>query len=112
MSRRFHRVGALCGSLLVLLVFIGPASAEEVPSDLNSGFEQMYNLDFAGAHDTFQRWEQLHPDDPMGPVSNAAAYLFSEFNRLRILEFDLFTEDEVWVKRPKIAPDPAVKSSF
>lgn len=112
MSRRFHRVGALCGSLLLLLVFIVPASAEEVPSNLNSGFQQMYNLDFAGAHDTFQHWEQLHPDDPMGPVSNAAAYLFSEFNRLRILEFDLFTEDEVFVKRPKIAPDPAVKSSF
>ena len=112
MSRRFHRFGAPCGSLLLLLVFIGAASAEDTPSNLNSGFQQMYNLDFAGAHDTFQRWEQLHPDDPMGPVSNAAAYLFSEFNRLRILEFDLFTEDEVWVKRPKIAPDPSVKSSF
>lgn len=102
-----------CG-LLLLLVFslTARASAESATSDLNAGFQQMYNLDFAGAHDTFQQWEQLHPEDPMGPVSNAAAYLFSEFNRLRILEFELFTQDEKFDKRPKLAPDPATKRSF
>ena len=104
--------------LSALLLFVSVFSfscvgyAEDIPSDLNAGFQQMYNLDFAGAHDTFQKWEQLHPDDPMGPVSNAAAYLFSEFNRLRILEFDLFTQDENFVKRPKLAPDPAVRKDF
>jgi hypothetical protein len=80
--------------------------------DLNSGFQQMYNLDFAAAHQTFAQWEQVHPDDPMASVSNAAAFLFAEFNRLKILEFDLFTQDEKFEKRPKLKPDAAVKTSF
>jgi hypothetical protein len=82
------------------------------PVDLNGGFQQMYNLDFTGAHLTFAQWEQVHPDDPMGPVSNAAAYLFAEFNRLKILEFDLFTQNDKFEKRPKLSPDPSVKTSF
>ena len=72
----------------------------------------MYNLDFAGAHQTFARWEEAHPDDPLGPVSNAAAYLFAEFNRLKILEFDLFTENEKFEKRPKLSPDASIRIAF
>lgn len=95
------------------ILLLSPAAfAADSPPDLNFGFQQMYNLDFEGAHNTFKQWEQLHPDDAMGPVSNAAAYLFSEFNRLKILEFDLFTEDETFVRRPKLAPDPAIRTSF
>ena len=37
----------------------------------------------------------------MGYVSNAAAYLFSEFNRLHILESDLFTDDAKFEHRSK-----------
>ena len=57
---------------------------------LERGYQNMYNLDFSGAHETFRGYQQAHADDPMGYVSNAAAYLFSEFNRLHILESDLF----------------------
>jgi hypothetical protein len=72
----------------------------------------MYNLDFAGAHQTFKQWEQAYPDDPVGPASDAAAYLFAEFDRLKVLEFDLFTENSNFEKRPKLAPDRSVKTSF
>ncbi len=58
------------------------------------GYRQMYNLQFDEAHQTFKRWEQLHPEDPVAPVSNAAVYLFSEFDRLKILELELFTDNE------------------
>ena len=44
--------------------------------------------------------------------SNAAAYLFSEFNRLHILESDLFIDDAKFEHRGKLAPDPTVKSAF
>jgi hypothetical protein len=99
---------------LLGLLLLSPATfaADNSSPDLNGGFQQMYNLDFEGAHNTFKEWEQLHPEDPMGPVSNAAAYLFSEFNRLKILEFDLFTQDEAFERRPKLAPDPAIRTSF
>jgi len=100
--------------LLTVLCLLGASPAADFPSavDLNNGFQQMYNLDFAGAHETFTQWEQSHPDDPMGPVSNAAAYLFAEFNRLKILEFDLFTQNDKFEKRPKLSPDPSVKTWF
>jgi hypothetical protein len=111
----FIRSAKLRSASLALVLFLalaGTGLSENSPVDLNTGFQQMYNLDFAGAHDTFRQWEQLHPDDPMGPVSNAAAYLFSEFNRLKILEFELFTQDENFEKRPKLAPDPSIRSFF
>lgn len=72
----------------------------------------MYNLDFPAAHDTFHQYQQTHPQDPMGYTGNAAAYLFSEFDRLHILESDLFTDDTRFEHRAKVAPDPALKTKF
>jgi hypothetical protein len=80
--------------------------------ELAQGFRQMYNLDFQGAHRTFRVYEGVSPDDPMGFVADAAAYLFSEFNRLHILESDLFINDEDFDRRSTEQPDPAVKTSF
>ncbi len=87
------------------------ADATLLPN-LNRGFQQMYNLDFVAAHATFGAYQQAYPEDPMGPVSNAAAYLFSEFDRLHILEADLFTDDHKFDNRGKLTPDPAVKAEF
>jgi hypothetical protein len=82
------------------------------PPTLEAGYRQMYNLDFDAAHQTFAAWKSLHPDDPLGPVSNAAAYLFAEFDRLHILESELFTSDAVFERRQKFAPDPKVQTAF
>lgn len=96
-----------------LLFLAGGASLAEVnPSPLDVGYRQMYNLDFTGAHITFDSWKQAHPDDPLGPVSNAAAFLFSEFERLHILETELFTDNSRFHNREKSVPDPAAKSAF
>jgi hypothetical protein len=91
-------------------VFAASITTGSAPLDL--GYRQMYNLDFDGAHKTFQGWEQTHPEDPLGPVSNAAAYLFSEFDRLHVLEVDLFTDNQKFEKRQKPVPDPAVRAAF
>lgn len=80
--------------------------------ELDRGFRQMYNLDFSGAHDTFHVYQTSHPDDPLGFVADAAAYLFAEFNRLHILESDLFIDDRKFDNRSRQMPDPAVKSAF
>ena len=109
---RFLKQGVCLAFVIFGLVTASSAADTSLPADLNSGFQQMYNLDFSAAHQTFAQWEQAHPDDPMAPVSNAAAFLFAEFNRLKILEFDLFTQDERFEKRPKLQPDASVKASF
>jgi hypothetical protein len=79
---------------------------------LDRGFTGLYNLDFGGAQEDFSTWQRLHPDDPMGPVSEAAGYLFSEFNRLGVLEAQFYENDAAFVDRPKLTPDPALRDRF
>ena len=82
------------------------------PTLLDTGYRQMYNMQFAAAHQTFSQWEAAHPDDPMGPVSDAAAYLFSEFDRLRVLQTELFVDNRSFFGMRKVSADPAVKQHF
>ncbi len=79
---------------------------------LYRGYSQMYDLDFGGAHATFINYEAGHPQDPLGPASNAAAYLFSEFDRLHILQSELFTDDDMFRHRKRPTPDPASRRAF
>ena len=52
---------------------------------IEAGYAALYNLDFDGAHADFQGWSREHPNDPIAPVSDAAVYLFAEFDRLHTL---------------------------
>jgi hypothetical protein len=86
---------------------------EAVGPSLDQGYRSMYNLDFANAHRVFRDWERGHPQDPMGPVSDAAAYLFSEFDRLHVLQSEFFTDDRSFFARERaLNPDPALKREF
>jgi hypothetical protein len=79
---------------------------------IEQGFNDMYNLDFSAAHHQFDVWEAAYPDDPMGPVCHAAALLFTEFDRLGVLESQLFTDNDRFVDRRKLSPDPQTKQQF
>ena len=83
-----------------------------LPSPLDRGFTGLYNLDFPGAQRDFSLWQQQHPDDPLGPVSEAAGFLFSEFHRLGILESQFYENDAAFEKRAKLNPDPKVREQF
>ncbi len=97
---------------MLLAVATVPSVLAQVRS-LDEGFGDMYNLDFGAAHRVFRNWEKAHPDDPMGPVSDAAAFLFSEFDRLRILQSEFFTDDDNFLTRHhSLSPDPSVKRQF
>ena len=72
----------------------------------------MYNLDFDAAHQTFAAWERGHPEDPLGPVSNAAAYLFAEFDRMHILESEFFVDNAKFEHRKSFTPDAHVRDAF
>lgn len=72
----------------------------------------MYDLDFTGAQSDFARWQVEHPSDAMGYVAEAAGLIFSEFNRLGVLESQFFVDDKAWERRPKLSPDPAIKARF
>lgn len=102
----------LASVLLGTLGTYASAASLPAPNQVEAGYRQMYNLDFDGAHRTFQSWEQAHPEDPMGPASNAAAYLFGEFARLHILESELFTDDDKFTHRDRPSPDRQIQASF
>jgi hypothetical protein len=72
----------------------------------------MYNLLFDKAHQTFKTYESQRPEDPLGPVSDAAACLFSEFERLHVLQSEFFTSDKNYLAANKRPPDPATKARF
>ena len=57
-------------------------------------------------------WEKQHPEDPVGPVSEAAGLLFSEFNRLGVLEAQFYENDSAFENRAKLKPDPALRAHF
>jgi len=80
---------------------------------LDKGYRQMYNLEFTAAHNTFAEFERANPANALGPVSDAAAYLFTELDRLSILRSDYLTKDESFFTVNKPPPgDPDVKRKF
>ncbi|GGG69831.1 hypothetical protein [Edaphobacter dinghuensis] len=81
-------------------------------SALDQGYFDMYNLDFPAAHQQFQQWMSTHPQDPMGPASDAAAWLFGEFDRLHVIDVQLFADQSRFDNRQRLTPDPTVRKSF
>jgi hypothetical protein len=113
----YRQVTKLASFVVLWLACVGSGSGQSpnrvVPQpELDRGFRQMYNLDFSGAHNTFHTYQKSRPDDPLGFVADGAAYLFAEFNRLHILESDLFIDDHNFDNRSQQKPDPAVKTAF
>jgi hypothetical protein len=106
-------VGCLIAGLICVLA--RPAAGADIPSSstpLERGFHLLYDLDFEHAQQEFSGWQQQHNDDPMGPASEAAGLLFSEFNRLGVLEAQFYTKDSTFNARPKLSPDPALRGRF
>lgn len=98
--------------LLVLLSTVSLAAANLPTPVLDQGFRRLYDLDFPGAQQSFESWERQNPDNPMGPVSEAAGVLFSEFNRLGVLEAQFYEDDSVFAARKKYAVDASQKTLF
>ena len=96
----------------VLFALGGAAFASDNGTPLDDGYQAMYNLQFDAAHKAFAQWETLHPEDPMGPVSDAAAYLFAEFERLHVLQIELFTDDKRFESRSAPSPNSQLKQAF
>jgi hypothetical protein len=91
---------------------VAPILAHGHPELLDRGYREMYNLQFAQAHLTFNQFRALNAADPMGPTSDAAAYLFAEFDRLHILQSEFFTHDQHFISDNKLTPDPELKKRF
>jgi len=97
---------------LLLSVITATASCTNASSGLEQEFRSMYNLSFIMARQDLTVWQQAHPDDPLGPASEAASYLFDELNRTGSLEAELFVDNEHFDRRKTISPDGESKRLF
>jgi hypothetical protein len=98
---------AVCISPLIAADSVLPRTDE-----IYRGWLKMYDLEFEDAHRVFRQWMQEHSTDPLGPVSDAAAYLFSELTRLGALESELFVDDARFAARKKLQADAQVRLQF
>ncbi len=96
-------------SLALFLTFPWSAAAADL---LAEGYRDMYNLRFDSAHKAFHVFEASSPEDPMGPVSDAAAYLFFEFERLNVLRSEFFADNSSFLRSRRLKADQHVKRDF
>ena len=71
-----------------------PAPAPIAPALLDSGFSDLYRLDFQAAREKFLTYQQMEPADPMGKAAEAASYLYEEFNEKGVFSSAFFLNDD------------------
>ena len=98
----------VCACVTVLLC----TAAARTETGIEQSYNDMYNLQFDDAHRALARYEAVRPHDPLGPVSDAAACLFSEFDRLHILQSEFFVNDHSVLNGEKQQPDPGIRARF
>ncbi|PYV87063.1 MAG: hypothetical protein DMG90_19105 [Acidobacteria bacterium] len=108
---------SFAGAFLVIVMSasVSALAADSMLSNgvsLNDGFQLMYNLEFERAHQAFLSWQQRYPNDPMGQVADAAGVLFSEFNRMGILEAQFYEDDKIFKSEKKPSSDPQARTRF
>jgi hypothetical protein len=90
-----------------------PASAAIANPVFDEAFHRLYSFDFPGAQSLMDRYIAGKPDDPMGYAINAATYVYSEFDRMGILETEFFESDKtISDSRHKLKPDPKARDAF
>jgi hypothetical protein len=79
---------------------------------LDQAFGDLYNFNFASAHQSVDRYIAEHPDESLPYSVRAAGYLFYELDRLGILESEFLIDDNKIIDKKPKTPDPAVRAKF
>ena len=110
LSSRLSHVFCLSG---VLLLMASAASAQSAPyDDIDAGFRLLYELKFEQARAAFQAHQKAQPEDPLGPASEAASYLFDEFYRQGVLTSQFFLDDDKLLEGIEGKPNFELKEAF
>jgi hypothetical protein len=113
MERVYHsRVGLFRQSARVLLLcsVLQLGAAADLPSGLmDRALNRLYNTDFPGAFVLLDEYVAGKPDDPLGYALRSSGYLFSELDRLGILEGEFFVDDKRIAEKKGLKPDAAVR---
>lgn len=88
-----------------------PLRAEPATA-IDRAFDRLYNFDFAGTRAILDEHRHADPADPLAYSVQAAADLFAEMYRLKILETDFFIDNSKLGEKKKLKPDPAVRAAI
>jgi hypothetical protein len=100
---------------LVMLAagFAATATAAAGPPEIERALGEMYNFNFPAAHASLSQYAAAHPQEPLPYALQASAYLFSELDRMGILESEFLIDDnKIADKKKPVEPDPAIRSHF
>jgi tetratricopeptide (TPR) repeat protein len=86
-----------------------PRVSAEESSLIDHAFTRLYNFDFPGAHSILDEHFRMNAADPVGHALRGAVYLFTEFDRLKILQTEFFADDDKVTDKKKLKPDPAAR---
>ena len=93
---------------LTLLAALPLAAAGPVAE----GWDHFYNLDYAAAVRSFRQAVAAQPADPSGYNYLAQTILYSELYRLGVLESEMLTGNNYFLRTDKLRPNPQVNSDF
>ena len=114
--RRFHPIAGILAAFVACFPLCGIARGEpsgavepSAPSTLDTGFQEMYELNFRGAREDFLAYQNARPDDPMGKAAEAASYLYEQFSADGVLSSEFFMDDSKLLG--KLEGKPSLKRS-
>jgi hypothetical protein len=81
-------------------------------TQMDAGFRRLYEMRFAEARVEFTAWEKAQPDDAMGPMAEAASYLFEEFYVQGVLSSEYFLNDDRLLGGKPLKPNPERRAGF
>ena len=97
-------------AIVILVLLAAPAASRA--ATVGDAYTRLYNFDFPGAHTILDGYIAASPQDPLGHSTRAAAYLFYELDRLKILQGEFLTDDKKISGDGKLTPDPAIRLRF
>ncbi len=89
-----------------------PKLAAPSDSQMDLGFHELYELRFADARTLFATWEKTQPNEALGPMAEAASYLFEEFYAQGVLSSEFFLDDDRLLGGKPLTPDPGRRFAF
>ena len=95
-----------------ITLFCACASAQTVEEALDKSYHEMYNLQFDEALKKADQAKTIDKSDPLPWMAEASAVLFREFDRLHILNSEMFTSDEKFAARSAQSWDAVSKKQF
>ncbi len=97
---------------LVPIVLFASCAINGWSASVVDAYARLYNFDFPGAHRVLDGYIAATPKDPLGYSTRAAAYLFFELDRLKILQGEFLADDKKISGDDKLVPDPAIRAHF